>query len=449
MVFHLSQPTGDFLYRLAMPATAPAPREVADCFEEAQEYGRYLVASGPYQLEGAGDLDATSCDTLEPISGYDPTRFMYFERNPSYDAATDSPEVRQALPDRFTIDINSNVDDIFNKIEAGELEGSPNSPPSQVIARYTTDPELEDRLRVNAGDRTWYLTMNLTMPPFDDVNVRKAANLVLDKAGMLQAWGGETAGEIATHIMPPEMTGGTPTNEEYDPYPSDGWSGDEEAAKEAMSASKYDTNGDGMCDESPECQDVLHIAGDSPPFSELVPVIESSFAKIGITFTTRELEDAYTPISTVSTNLPMGSRPGWGKDYADASTFMVLFDGRNINPTGNYNYSLVGLTPEKVAEMTDLAAEADTEFNFEGVTETTTSVDADIDACLAIPEVDERNQCWIDLDKKLMEDIVPWAPYLWAHNVDAIGPAVSQFEYDQFSGEAALAHVAVDEGLQN
>lgn len=35
IVFHLQQPTGDFLYRLAMPATAPMPEEVAGCFKRA------------------------------------------------------------------------------------------------------------------------------------------------------------------------------------------------------------------------------------------------------------------------------------------------------------------------------------------------------------------------------------------------------------------------------
>jgi hypothetical protein len=129
---------------------------------------------------------------------------------------------------------------------------------------------------------------------------------------------------------------------------------------------------------------------------------------------------------------------------------MVLFDGRAIQPTGNYNYSLVGLTPDKLKELEDIAADADppSDFNFEGTTDTTPSVDADIDACLAIPSLDARNQCWIDLDKKLMEEVVPWVPYLWAINIDIIGPAVTQWEFDQFSGEMSYAHVAVDPALQ-
>lgn len=437
MRFTLNRPTGDFLLRLAMPATAPVPREVGECFEKAGEYGRYVIASGPYMIAGSDELDASSCDTMEELSGFDPTRLLEFERNPDYDEGTDDAEVRESNVDGVTIEINPNVTDIFDKIRAGEYDGSPNNPEAPVTREYTTNPELEDQIHVNGGDRTWYITMNLALAPFDDIHVRKAANLVMDKAGLLQAWGGPTAGAIATHIMPPEMTGGTPTAEEYDPYPTEGFSGDVEAAKEEMRQSEYDSDGDGVCD-APECEDVLHVTANTPPWTQMTPVIESSFEEIGITLRTREFEDAYTPIQTVAENIPVASRPGWGKDYADAFTFVgYLFSGVNIIPEGNTNYSLVGLTPE-IAEGLE---------GFEPDTTTTPSVDEDINRCATLLD-QERVDCWIELDKKLMEEVVPWVPYLHATNIDIIGPAVTQWDYDQFSGEAALSKVAVDTNLQ-
>src|SRR3954467_4528314 len=39
ITFHLESPTGDFLYRLAMPATYPQPKEVAGCFDPARGHG--------------------------------------------------------------------------------------------------------------------------------------------------------------------------------------------------------------------------------------------------------------------------------------------------------------------------------------------------------------------------------------------------------------------------
>jgi peptide/nickel transport system substrate-binding protein len=88
--FRLTEPTGDFLYRLAMPAAGPIPEEVAGCFDEAGEYGRYVISSGPYMIDGSDALDPTSCATLEPIAGFDGDSALTFVRNPDYDPATDS-----------------------------------------------------------------------------------------------------------------------------------------------------------------------------------------------------------------------------------------------------------------------------------------------------------------------------------------------------------------------
>ena len=433
--FTTTDPVGDFLYRLAMPAAAPIPREVGECFEKAAEYGRYVISSGPYQIEGSADLDISSCKTMKPISGYKPNDFLNFERNPNYDPATDDPEVREAFVDAVEISTNTNTDDIFNKIQAGELDGSPDAPPAEFIREYTQSEELKDSLHVNEGDRTWYLTMNLTTPPFDDIHVRKAVNLAIDKDALRRVWGGPTQGDIATFAVPPVMYGDALTAEDYDPYATENYAGDIEAAKEEMRQSKYDTDGDGACDD-PSCEDILHIARNTPPHVDMVPIIDDNLGELGMTFKTRELENSYDELQVVSNNVPFGSNAGWGKDYADPSTFAVLFDSRSIVCEANINYSLVGATP-------DTAEECKAEGNFTDIP----NVDDKIDECNAEQD-DARTECWIELDKIIMEDVVPWVPYLWATNVDITGPAVTKFEYDQFSGEAALSHVAVDPSKQ-
>ncbi len=429
--FTLTEPTGDFLYRLAMPAAGPIPEEVAGCFKRAGEYGRYVVSSGPYMFEGADQQDATSCDTLEPVSGYDPSRFMRFVRNPNYDPATDG--TRPSYVDGFDYSINTNPQDIFDKIEAGELEGEVEAPPPEVLRRYSTTEELKDRLQVGAGDRTWYITMNLTQPPFDDIHVRKAMNLVMDKAALQRAWGGPIRGEIAEHIVPDSMFNGA--LDDYAPYGTEGGAGDETAAKEEMKQSQYDSDGDGVCDDD-ACKGVLFVNRNVPPFSDQEPAIIQSAAKIGIELTPRQFEDAYPVIQDATRNVPVSAVPGWGKDFADASTFMVLFDSSSILPQGNVNYALVGLT-----------AEAAQDGNIKGNVENVPSVDEQINECEPLTG-DERLTCWQELDQYLMEEVVPWVPYLDATNVDVLGPAVSAYEYDQFSGEAAFSRLAVDPSLQ-
>ena len=51
---------------MTMPATAPMPPEVAKCFEgKPGGYGRYVIASGPYMIEGSDELDISSCKSIE------------------------------------------------------------------------------------------------------------------------------------------------------------------------------------------------------------------------------------------------------------------------------------------------------------------------------------------------------------------------------------------------
>jgi peptide/nickel transport system substrate-binding protein len=435
IIFNLEEPTGDFLYRVFMPATAPIPQEVAKCFTKAGDYGRYVISSGPYMIQGSDKLDISSCDTMKPISGFDPTKRLVLVRNPNYDQATDN--LRSNYVDGIDLGINTNVDDIFNKVEAGQLDSSIyDSPPKPVLQRYLTDEAKKPYLHTNPGDRTWYIYLNMATPPFDDINVRKAVNLIMDKAALLQAWGGSTSGEIATHIMPPTLLNNK-LGADYNPYATPDNRGDEAKAKEAMKQSKYDSNQDGVCD-APECKNLVMINRNVAPWTDSEPVVASSLAKIGIEVKPRELATsaAYTTIQTVKNNIPIGLNAGWGKDYADPYSFAVLFDGRTIIPTGNHNYSLVGITADQAREFgIELPSGAQIP-----------NVDADIDTCQDIPntEVDRRIDCFVALDRKLMEEVVPWVPYLWERKVTITAPSVTKYEFDQFSGHLSLTQVAVN-----
>jgi peptide/nickel transport system substrate-binding protein len=444
IIFHLTQPTGDFLYRLAMPAAAPMPKEVAGCFTKAGDYGRDVISSGPYMILGSDQLDASSCDTIQPISGYDPTKFMKIVRNPDYDPSTDSPDVRSNYLDGVDIEIDTNTDDIFNKIQAGTLDGSWASTPSATVeSQYLNDPSLKPLLHSDPGDRTWYLFMNLLTPPFDDIHVRKAVNYIIDKAAIQKVWGGPIHGDIASHIMPPTVLPGFPAD--YNPYPSAGDAGDEAKAKDEMKqATKYDTNGDGVCDVA-ACQDVLMINRSSPPQVDMTPILTADLAKIGITLKARELDTstAYTTTQTVNKLIPFGANAGWGKDYADPSTFAVLFHSSGITCNGSINYSNVGITAAEAKEcgVTDA-------FNATGGATANPGVDSEIDNCNKTPLSDARNQCWVKLDQDLMENVVPWVPYLFAKNLTIVGKSVTKYVFDQFSGYISFCHIAVNNDVQ-
>ena len=203
IVFRLTEPTGDFLYRLALPAAGAIPVEVAGCFDGMPgRYGRNVVSTGPYMIAGSGDVDASSCAKVRPASGFDGETTLRLVRNPNYEPTTDSPAARANLPDEFLFTVNANPRDILDKVAANELHDEVATIPPQVLARYTRQPALRQFLHRHSADGTFYLSMNLTQPPFDDVRVRKAMNWIMDKAALLQAGGGPTAGAVAHHIIP-------------------------------------------------------------------------------------------------------------------------------------------------------------------------------------------------------------------------------------------------------
>lgn len=433
IVFHLTAKTGDFNLRMSMPATAPIPPEVGACFEgKPGDYGRNLISSGPYMIQGsAGKF--TSCSALKPFSGYDGANgnHIVLVRNPNYDQSTD--DYRKNYPDRFEYRVNSNADDIYARVAAGQLEDEQASPQPKTIRQYVTDPNLKNRLLANVGDRTWYLTMNLTQPPFDDIHVRKAMNYVMDKQALRKAWGGPVIGSIATHIAPPVMYNGGLA--EYDPYASANFSGDAQKAGEEMKQSKY-SNGSTKCTAA-ACKNVLMIADTRALDNRMVPIVQASAAKIGITFKVRSINGAYTTIQTTNKNIPFSERPGWGKDYADPYTFFgELFDSRALIPSGNTNYSLVGITPQINTQK---------KLGVKGNLDNVPSINADIDVCIAkIGQA--RTDCWMNLDKKVMTQVVPWVPYLWSSNVAIVGPKVTHWNYDQFSDGTAYSQVSVKKG---
>jgi ABC-type transport system substrate-binding protein len=204
-----------------------------------------------------------------------------------------------------------------------------------------------------------------------------------------------------------------------------------------MKKSKYDTNQDGICDAR-QCKNVLHVTRSSDPYPNIAAIVESSLAKIGITLNTRQVDSYYQSVQVPTATPPIGSGAGWGKDFADAGTFYTpLLTSAAINVQATQNFAFLGLTRAQ-ARLIKIP------YPSGGIP----SVDAGTKECQA-KVGDARNDCWAELDKKTMNEMVPWIPYLWANNITLISDAVTNYEFDQGgSGEMAFVHAAVDPSKQ-
>ena len=145
--FHLTQPTGDFLYRMAMPATGADPgggREVLHGREREQVRPRPRLVGPVHVSRARTSSTSSSCASMKPASGFDGVTNMTLVRNPSYNPATDSKAARENLPDEFVFTVNSNADDIFNKVAGGPARRRGLEPVAEGPARVRDEPEPEE-----------------------------------------------------------------------------------------------------------------------------------------------------------------------------------------------------------------------------------------------------------------------------------------------------------------
>jgi peptide/nickel transport system substrate-binding protein len=432
----LTAPTGDLGYRFAMPAAAPIPPNPDDpkarmgaAEGHDDDYGRFLVASGPYMFEGSQNMDFSQpADNQKPAPGYQPGRSIVLVRNPSWSA--DSDDLRPSYPDTIETTIGGVSEDLSLQVDAGDIDLVLDGvPPADQVRRYSTDPALQDQLHSNPSDAVRYIEMNLANPPFDDIHVRRALNWAIDKQGLLQLRGGPVFGEVAGHIMVDSLQNNILQG--YDPFETPEGAGDIDKAKAEMAQSKYDSDQDGVCDD-PSCDHMLTFSDAASPYPKQLALIEQNLEQLGMTLEPKALERTtmYAKCEDPNTHWQLCTATSWGKDYADGYTFgPPLFSRSAIGPESCCDDPMVGATPDMLRERGYDPVEVP-------------SAESQLNTCIPLTG-DERFQCWADLDRYLMEQVVPWVPYLFDNDVVIVSDHVTNWSFDQFAGLPALDQLAV------
>jgi dipeptide transport system substrate-binding protein len=191
--FRLTRPEAPFLADLAMPFNIVQSAEYAD---------RMLRAGTPEKFD------------TEPI-GTGPFVFVDFQPDVMvrYRAFPDYWAGKRKI-DTLVFSITPNAAVRLTKLKAGECHviAFPN-PDSR--AEIEADPEL--RMLEQEGFNIGYLAMNTERWPFTDLRVRRAVNMAIDKAAIIDAvYRGE--GVIAKNPIPPTLWS---YNDEIAAYPYD------------------------------------------------------------------------------------------------------------------------------------------------------------------------------------------------------------------------------------
>ena len=197
-------PNARFGVATGHPFADEEPEDAPDGVPEEIGYGPFLVATGPYMIEGAEALDSGS-RRADPrrwvhagVGGAIDPGSLTLVRNPSWNPATD--EVRPARAGRIEIAIDAGFD--YRGVATSDVDvvmGDP--PPPDVLERYRSDATLRDRMVVRPAPESVFIAINVAEPPFDDVHVRRAVALVLDRAGFASATGMPSS----SHLLPESL----------------------------------------------------------------------------------------------------------------------------------------------------------------------------------------------------------------------------------------------------
>ncbi len=454
LVVRLDQVTSDLAYRFSLAATAPIPEGAADGHDE--DYGRFLVASGPYMVEGSDQLDFSLPPAeQEPLTGFVPPSIrkkkdgsvvllsagsLTLVRNSEWKSSSD--ELRPAFPDRIEFTLGGDQVELATRVDAGEIDlVLASSSPAEQVARYREDPELTERVFVHATDGLSFVSLNLAVPPFDDVHVRRAVSFAIDKeayVGMLNRLADRPAdtqgefefidGEVATHIAADGLERSVLGT--FDPYPYD-----PSRARAEMRSSAYDRDGNGRCD-APACREVTALVNTTGILPEQARAIRDALGELGIELVLEglELELFFPRLYDAAQRIPIGIGAGWASDFpAGGGWFPGLFDSAAVNE-GCCNTSLVGASPARLKDW--------------GYPRTTVpNVDDRFQACMRRTGV-ASTECWAEFDQLLMTGIVPWVPLIFVAHSQVVSERVIAYSFDQFTSLPALDRIALAPGSE-
>ena len=375
IVFNLSRGTGGVVAgALALPISAPVPKEYAAKFDakNPSTYGVNQVATGPYMIEA---------DSKGALTGYEPGKKINLVRNPNWDRATD---YRKAYLD--TINIEEGNDDTTVASRQilqgnGQVNGDFGPPPPVLKQIVSSTP---DQLALTPSGGLRYVSLNTTLAPFDNLNVRKAVLAVFDREAMRATRGGPLLGPIANHFIPPEMggfdqAGGlTGTGVDFLKYPK----GNLALAKEYMKKGGFPS---GMYTGSEQLLMVGTSGGAAQKSSE---VAAAQLEKLGFKPKLRLVtqDSMYTKFCNVpKAKVLICPNVGWLKDFADPQTILdPTFNGKNIVDVNNSNWPQLNVA----------------------------SINSAMDKAEVVVGAGARNKAWANIDRQITAQ-APAIPWIW------------------------------------
>ncbi|HWU00173.1 MAG TPA: ABC transporter substrate-binding protein [Terriglobales bacterium] len=341
VVVQLSHPDATMLHVFAINFAYAVPKEEVEKY--GADFGHHPVGTGAFKM-------------TEWTSG----QKIVFERNKDYYHA--------GLPylDKITFELGQDPVVALTRMQKGEIDIPGDGIPPAKFVEVTHDASLKDQIISADQLQTGYVTMNVNIKPFDNVLVRQAVNMAINKARIVKLINGRAT--VATQPLPPAMPG---YEKDYQGYKYDVAKA-KELMKQAGLADGFETD--------------LYVMNTDPQ-PKIAQAIQADLKAIGIKANIKS-QDMGTVIAAggKKDGAPMIWSGGmaWIADFPDASNFYTAILGCGGAVDGGWNWSwycnkALDDRADKANAITDPAKQA------------------------------ERNAEWGKIFEDVMKD-APWAP---------------------------------------
>lgn len=286
LVIELREPFGPFLGLLAMPGAYVVPKE--DVEKYGDHFSDHPVGTGPYTLL---KWEHGSRIVLKANRGY-------FGGQPGVEGIS-----YRVIPEELTA---------VAEFERGNLDAL--NVPAPEFRRYSQGAKWKGRLLSQVGLNTYYLGMNCSRPPLDDVRVRRAISMAIDRKRILKTLY-EGRGVLAKGPVPGFLLS-PPADFPYGYNPAE--------AKRLLRESGH---ADGL--------NLKIYIGAEQETLDMVEVIQQYLAAIGVRATIVQLE-----WSAFKQAVDEGHEDlfwlSWQADYPDPENFLYpVFYSGNFGPAGD------------------------------------------------------------------------------------------------------------------
>ncbi|MFJ6570759.1 ABC transporter substrate-binding protein [Streptomyces sp. NPDC091292] len=315
IVFKLPVANSDFEDMLALTSASPVRQDK----DTKSKYGLKPFSSGPYKFES-----------------YTPNKSLVLVRNTEWKQESDP--VRKALPDKITLNLFSNADDMDNRLLAGDYDLDINQTGLSPQGRIKALKEHKANLDNPVSGFIRYAVFPQIVKPFDNIECRKAVLYGADHKSLQTARGGPLAGgDIGTNMLPPAVPGSE--GQKYDPYgftQNDG-APDEAKAKDALKA----------CGQADGFKTTIAVRNNKPVEVATAESLQASLKKIGIIADIDKYDGSQT--SGIIGNPTVVKKKnygiiimGWGPDFPSAQGYgQPLWDSKYILDSGNNNFAMI------------------------------------------------------------------------------------------------------------